>query len=1103
MNTSVEGYRLSPQQRRIWHTNRASLVQTAVLVEGAMNREALVEALAELVRRHEVLRTVFHELPGLSLPVQVVLEAADIPWTIAEEELAPSDVERRLEEFSCLTFDIQKGPLLRAALFPLARDRAVVVLQISALLGDSDARVLIREWFHLYDAIVREAVLDAEEEEISYAVIAEWLNQLLEDEESEAGRAFWQRQRVESVSPVEAPWSRKAGAEAESSGQAPVDSSPAFAQGLAQISGELWTSLVQMANLWGVSASDLVLVAWRAVWQRVTGAQQVMIGIACDGRTDEAVEAALGVMTRFVPWVSSWSKQERVEDAVQRVNRYVREAQEWQESWSWELLPSEQQARFQIGFAARERFAELQAGGVRVSLWQERAQGEPLDVLLSCLTRADGAELSLQADAHLWPQEAVAQWLGAVVTMVEQMVSTGALELGALRYWQDDLRASHMDALAANASDAVAEADEWLYQSEDFNNLWRPVQGVQLRVVDETGEHVPLGAVGVLEARHTASEEAWNRLGRAQVWPGGWVKRFEESTAADRESAELIAPRNEIERTLARIWADVLGVAEIDVRDSFFDLGGHSLLATQVVMRMRERYGVEFPMRIVFQTKTLEALAHVVEQAASAVAEVSATTAEYASIPRLPEQELYVLSPSQERLWFAAQLSPTSQFGSGFYYVIEEDLHTESFTRAIAALTERHAILRTTIVVQDGIAYQRPTPGLQPSVVHHDLLGQSEGEQMATVRERVLEVWTTPFDLGKESFFRIELFRLSERKSMLFLCAHHIGYDGWGVRLFIRDLNAFYTAYRQGDASASLPDVVPFFDAAAWMQKRLADGELQGQLDYWLAQLQDDLPPPSLPSDAGEWTANPLDVRMVAISQDTTARLQELAQGEGSSLYATVLSGVMAWLSLVSRESLVTVGATMSGRTHPELEEAFGPLINPVAMRTDLSGNPTAREIVARAAQTSFDAYANQDYPFDLLWQELRKRGAKARALYSVILIGQNVTDGAIRLDGVRLQPQPLTELLADRLQVAVDRLYGGQAATSSAYDLVMSMSEVDGGIVLEANYATEKFKPETVDRFLAQIVRVLEQFASDAEARLSQLNVEEPDAEDAWDELF
>jgi len=1094
MNSSVEGYRLSPQQIRVWNQCRSAHLQTTLFVEGALQAEQLAAALDDLVASQEILRTVFRKMPGLTLPVQVVLEQSQAAWSVYECE-SSSDVDKLLEQFTNTDFDLEKGPLVRAILIRESSNQGVIVLQVSALCADPDSSYFVQEWFRLYEARVQGQSVssDEEEEAITYSVIAEWLNQMLEDEESETGRAFWARQRLDAVAPVSVPWRET------TEGRLNLVKS-------ISVSEQVWQGVSGAARRWNVQPQDLVLLAWRSIWHRVAGQSEVVVGVGCDGRTDEGVETALGLMTRYVPLTIKWDEAEMVQDAAVRVSQSVREAYEWQEAWSWDLVTPKagtvaESGKFQIGFESRKRWSSLEVADVRVSLRQERGHVEPFEALLSCQITADGAELVVQTDAQVWPEQAVRQWLDALSEMLEQFAAASNLRCGECRFWQVEMEAQTWSSEEIEDAGAI-EADEWFHLSKYSKyNLWKPLSDVQARVVDESGQCVPLGASGMIEVRRQSEGTEWTPLQRGRLWPEGLLERFQVDVA-NAESEELVAPRTEVEQALAAIWSEVLGVEEIYLSDSFFDLGGHSLLATQVVMRMRANYGVEFPMRIVFETKTLEALATAVEQAAGTQAQVAATTT-YAAIPRLSGQSHAPLSPSQERLWFSAQLSASNQFGSGFYYLIEDELHIESFNRAFDALVDRYDIFRTTIEVQDGVAYQKLNAGVRPEYHLHDVQGIEESEQLAKVRERVLEVWTTPFDLINESFFRFELFRLSPQKSLLFLCAHHIGYDGWAVRLMIRDLNEYYSAFRRGEHEVKLPEAVPFADAAVWMRQQLEDGALQSQLDYWLTQLRDDVQPPSLPGDTGEWERNPLDVRTIEVSSEVTAGLQLLAQNQGSSLYATVLSGVMAWMSSMSRETLVTVGATLSGRTHPELEEVFGPLINPVAMRTDLSGNPTCAEMVKRAAQTSFDAYANQDYPFDLLWQELRKRGAKATSLYSVILIGQNVTDGEIRLDGMRLKPQPLTELLAERTQEAVERLYGTGEPESSPYELVMSLREVDGGLVLEANYAVAKFRPETVDRFLAQIAQVLEQFSAQPELRLSQLQVEQFETEDAWEELF
>ena len=301
----------------------------------------------------------------------------------------------------------------------------------------------------------------------------------------------------------------------------------------------------------------------------------------------------------------------------------------------------------------------------------------------------------------------------------------------------------------------------------------------------------------------------------------------------EEPAEEYLAPRTDVERALAAIWADVLKLDRVGVRADFFALGGHSLLATRVMTRIRGDLGVDIPLRRLFEAPTVAALAVDVESAAKAEA-VSPAIPPPGPVTRTrPAPASFV----QRRMWFFDQVSP----GSAAYNIplileLAGPLAHERLERALAMLVERHAVLRTTLQVLDGDVVQ-VVGAAPPPVPMLDLSRLTPGEREEAVRRQTTEQARRPFDLAQGPLVRPCLLRLAPDAHLLTVTAHHAVLDGWSIAIFVRELAETYAALTEARPLALPALPIQYADFAEWQRAWLTDGALAPQLAYWRRQL--------------------------------------------------------------------------------------------------------------------------------------------------------------------------------------------------------------------------------------------------------------------------
>ncbi len=534
------------------------------------------------------------------------------------------------------------------------------------------------------------------------------------------------------------------------------------------------------------------------------------------------------------------------------------------------------------------------------------------------------------------------------------------------------------------------------------------------------------------------------------------------------ETREFREPVSLAEQAVASVFAEVLGVEQVGLDDDFFALGGNSLIATQVVSRVGVALNARVPVRQLFESTNVEALAAAVEAVAGSRGVIH--------LEPQPRGEQTPLSLAQQRVWFLNRFDPDSAVNNIPAAIrLSGRLDVEALRAAVADLMSRHEVLRTVYPEVDGVGYQVVLPASEAS----DLLSVetvSEDE----VFDAAAALVGVGFDVTAESPVRVRLLEVSDTEHVLVVVVHHIAADGFSMGPLSRDVMLAYAARVQGDAPAWVPLEVQYADYALWQRQVLGSESdptsvLSRQLTYWseaLAGLPDVL---GLPSDRPRPAVASYRGASHEFILDGVLRsaIDEFAREHGATPFMVIHGALSVVLARLSGTDDIAIGTPVAGRGERALDDLIGMFVNTLVLRTRIDAGESFEDLLSRVKDVDLGAFGHADVPFERLVEALDPvRSTAWNPLFQVMLTLQNFAPSEFELPGLTL-----SAVEAD-LQLA-------------KFDLQVTMSERpdDGGFAVSFTYATDLFDESTIVSVAERFTRVLSAVVEDPQVVIGDVD--------------
>ncbi|MGO4605776.1 amino acid adenylation domain-containing protein [Variovorax sp. 2RAF20] len=532
------------------------------------------------------------------------------------------------------------------------------------------------------------------------------------------------------------------------------------------------------------------------------------------------------------------------------------------------------------------------------------------------------------------------------------------------------------------------------------------------------------------------------------------------------------APRTPTEKILAGLWAETLHLPRVGIDDNFFELGGHSLMIVQLISMIRQQFMIDLPLDTLFQVSTIAGLAELLDQASGA----------RPSLVPMPRPARIPLSFAQRRLWLMNQLENANPaYNMPLALRLSGVLDRAALQAALDDLVQRHESLRTIYPNEDGLPYQHILDGAQARAVLAE--ADSSEEEIAAQLHAAARLG---FDLGSMAPLRPHLFRLAADEHVLLLLTHHIVGDGASLLPLARDLSIAYAARSEGKAPSWAPLPLQYADYALWQQDLLGSEDdpesMAGrQREFWRETLRGlperlslpvDRPHPAVPSYHG-------DVVPMHIPPHVHERMLQLARDGQASVFMVLQAALAGLLNRLGAGDDIVIGTPVAGRSDHALDDLIGCFVNALVLRTDASGQPGLRELIARVRATNLAAYANQEFPYDRIVELLRPERSGANLPLFQVMLGFQSSNSRLSfsLPGLSITPQP----------VAVD---------TAKFDLSFILDEqrgadgLPGGIAGGIQYSTDLFERSTVEAIAERLVRLLEQACEAPDTALGSLDI-------------
>jgi len=579
--------------------------------------------------------------------------------------------------------------------------------------------------------------------------------------------------------------------------------------------------------------------------------------------------------------------------------------------------------------------------------------------------------------------------------------------------------------------------------------------------------------------------------------PSGKVQRLhladEASRLATRRSAFLLegieisklgvdAETLPLQQIISGIWSDILGQDDIEPGDNFFALGGKSLTAIQCLSRLREQVPVVISVSDFFENPTIQDLTAIVQARLSG----SLANTNGIALPSrvdlqpIPSRDLALpcpLSLSQERLWFMEQFVPSEPvYNEAEAVRLEGKLHIAVFESALNAVIERHEILRATIEVRNNLPIAVVHEHWPLKLIRMDLRHFSIEEREAELARLLIEQPRRPYDLATEPGIRVAIIQLDENEHAFILMMHHIICDRLSVGILWRELGALYQAFLKGEPSPLPPLSIHYGDYASWQRLAAREARFKEDLAFWKTYLQGaptllDLPTDRPRPSVNSYRGNKLWFHM---GGDKIQELRGFCQRERTTFFNVFAATLSALLSRYSGQDDIPLGIPVADRDRLDLQPLIGFLLDTHVLRTDLSGDPTFRQLLARVKKSALELYSHQSVPFQHVVDALKPERSLSHSPLFQVMLNWRDADAEFRLIGF-----PGLVVKALRTQ-----------CKASKFDLTFFVTETKEGIDLEVEYNTDLFDQDRVERMVGHLEVLLDGVTRNPDQKVTELPV-------------
>jgi amino acid adenylation domain-containing protein len=536
--------------------------------------------------------------------------------------------------------------------------------------------------------------------------------------------------------------------------------------------------------------------------------------------------------------------------------------------------------------------------------------------------------------------------------------------------------------------------------------------------------------------------------------------------AADGGDERIALAQSVIVRELARLLEVPEAVVQLHAPLSSFALD--SLRIFQLQAAMAAALNVRVDTFHFFED-------HSIAELAAIAVERSKSCAIPLLTPRPQDAVALPLSFVQERLWFLDQLQPGEPaYNNAAVVRLTGQLSVGALESSLGKVIARHESLRTRFVSRNGSPFQEvdDAAGFRLDVV--DLSGLPESERRAELDRWRARETATYFVLSAGRLFRARLLRLAAHEHVLLLTMHHIISDAWSLKILIRELTELYGTFAAGRRPQLSPLAVQYADYALWQRQWLLGSALERELSYWKKQLSEapvvlELPADRIRPAVQKFTAA---VREQALSRQLTNALVRFARAEGVTLFMALLATFQALLARWSGQEDIVVGTPVAGRSHPLIEPLIGFFVNILALRTDLGGDLSFRELLQRVKKVAVAGYACQDTPFEKVIELVSPdRTLSHGPIFQVAINMLEADEQVVKTAGVKME-------------------ITSQTTFSSKFDMTLYVREAQKRVVLQLVYNATLFGRDRMSEFLTQFADLLAQALKCPDEKLSNFSL-------------